>query len=85
MAGLVDAREGQVALLADLAARVGGVGVDGGVAGFGEGLRGGVGDCEGDEFAAVPVLRFFSARVLRGLGEIFSSYSSKFRTYQLQA
>jgi hypothetical protein len=33
VAGLVDAGEGQVAVLADLAAGVGGVGVDRGVAG----------------------------------------------------
>ena len=55
MAGLVDAGEGQVAVLPHLAAGVSGVGADGGVAGGGEGFRGGVGDCEGDEFAAVPV------------------------------
>lgn len=33
MAGLVDAGEGEVAVLADLAAGVGGVGLDAGVAG----------------------------------------------------
>lgn len=55
MAGLVDAGEREVAVLAHLAAGVRGVGVDGGVAGGGEGVRGGVGDCEGDEFAAIPV------------------------------
>ena len=54
MAGLVDAAEGEVAVLADLAAGVGGVGLDAGVAGAGESVGGGVGDGEGDEFAAVP-------------------------------
>ena len=54
MAGLVDAGEGEVAVLADLAAGVGCVGGDAGVAGGGEGVLGGVGDGEGDEFAAVP-------------------------------
>lgn len=54
MARLVDAREGQVAVLADLAAGVGGVGLDAGVAGAGEGVGGGVRDGERDEFAAVP-------------------------------
>lgn len=57
VAGLVDAGEGEVAVLADLAAGVGGVGLDAGVAGGSEGVGGGVGDCEGDEFAAVPVWR----------------------------
>ena len=56
MAGLVDAGEGEVAVLADLAAGVGGVGLDAGVAGAGESVGGGVGDGEGDEFAAVPGL-----------------------------
>jgi hypothetical protein len=55
VAGLVDAGEGEVSVLADLAAGVGGVGVDRGVAGGGKGFGGGVGDCEGDEFAAVPM------------------------------
>ena len=41
-------------MLADLAAGVGGVGLDAGVAGAGESVGGGVGDGEGDEFAAVP-------------------------------
>ena len=56
MAGLADAGERQVAVLAHLAAGVGGVGVDGGVAGGEEGVGLAVGDCEGDEFAAVPAL-----------------------------
>ena len=55
MAGLEDAGEGEVAVLADLAAGVGGVGLDAGVAGGGESIGGGVGDGEGDEFATVPV------------------------------
>lgn len=38
MAGLVDAGEGEVAVLADLAACVGGVGLDAGVAGRAEGF-----------------------------------------------
>lgn len=56
MAGLVDAGEGEVAVLADLAAGVGGVGLDAGVAGGGKSVGRGVGNGEGDEFAAVPVL-----------------------------
>jgi hypothetical protein len=55
VAGLVDAGEGEVAVLADLAACVGGVGLDAGVAGGGKGLRSGMVYGEGDEFAAVPM------------------------------
>ena len=58
MACLVDAGEREVAVLAHLAAGVGGVGVDRGVAGGGEGVGLAVGDCEGDEFAAVPIIIF---------------------------
>jgi hypothetical protein len=42
-------------VLADSAAGVGGVCVDRGVARGCKGFGGGVGDCEGDEFAAVPM------------------------------
>lgn len=57
MAGLVDAGEGEVAVLADLAAGVGGVGLNACIAGAGESVGGGVGDGQGDEFAAVPGLK----------------------------
>lgn len=54
VAGLEDAREGEVAVLPDQAARVGGVGDDVGVAGGAEGGVARVGDLEGDGFAAEP-------------------------------
>lgn len=54
VAGLEDAREGEVAVLPDQAARVGGVGDDVGVAGGTEGGVARVGDLEGDGFAAEP-------------------------------
>jgi len=54
VAGFVDAREGEVAVLTDLATGVGGVGTDAGVAGCAEGGGGGVVYGEGDEFTAVP-------------------------------
>ncbi len=56
MAGLEDAREGEVAVLADEAAGAG-VGADGGVAGGAEGGKVGVGDLEGDGFGAEPWVR----------------------------
>jgi hypothetical protein len=54
VAGLVDAGEGQVAVLADLAAGIGGVRLNACVARGSKGVGGGVGYGEGDEFAAVP-------------------------------
>lgn len=54
MAGLEDAREGKVAVLADEAAGVGGVGDDVGVAGSAEGRIARVGNLEGDGFGAEP-------------------------------
>jgi hypothetical protein len=54
VAGLVDAGEGEVAVLADLAAGVGCVCLNTGVAGGGESIGRCVWDGEGDEFAAVP-------------------------------
>lgn len=55
VASLVDAAEGEVAVLADLPPDVGRVDVDVGVAGGAEGRGGGVVDGEGDGLAAEPV------------------------------
>lgn len=54
VAGLENAGEGEVAVLADETAGVGGVGDDGGVAGGGVGGFLGVGDCERCRLAAEP-------------------------------
>jgi len=55
VAGLVDAGEGEVGVLTDLAADVGEIGVDGSVAGCVEGGAVAVGDGFGDDFTADPV------------------------------
>lgn len=82
MPGLVDAREGQVAVLPHLAARVGAVGADGGVAGGGEG--GGQAGVygEGDEFAAVP---WGGVSGLLGSWFGFREGGERWCAYQLQA
>lgn len=56
VAGLEDAGEGEVAVLADETAGVGAVCDDGGVAGRGVGGLLGIGDFEGGGFAAEPCL-----------------------------
>jgi hypothetical protein len=55
VAGLVDAGEREIAVLADLAAGVSFICLDTGITGGRKRGARGVIDCEGDEFAAVPV------------------------------
>lgn len=66
VAGLVDAAEGEVAVLTDLAADVGRVDLEVGVAGGVEGRGGGVVDGERDGLAAEPVAGVVAVAVHEG-------------------
>jgi hypothetical protein len=73
-------------VLADLAAGVGGVGVNRGVARGCKGFGGGVGDCEGDEFAAVPVSKKSATNEMLGGYALAQGWRGMATTtYQLQA